>query len=270
MATSSNRLARAAVNLDRNAPVPPSTPSVPPVEYRSRIEPAEEGGFTALADGIDGAVSQGETVAEALDMLREAVELITERPAIDLNATLGGRHIEGSFNVSTPGITDLEQIAIAGAQTALRNLSTAPIFDAFDNRVTVTLSGSLLVVLREQWTAFNSARTDKVAFSTYLTSRIQQCSHHTDPHGLYLSGNDLTRVQTAAAGDFQSPTELANWIDTTRSLALVTVDGRSCIVPPIEVEVWERLEFRLNEGQTMSELVNEVVMRALNDEAGLS
>jgi len=41
------------------------------------LEPAEEGGFCALCPELDVA-SQGETEAEAAEMLREAVELLLE------------------------------------------------------------------------------------------------------------------------------------------------------------------------------------------------
>jgi predicted RNase H-like HicB family nuclease len=41
-------------------------------------EPAEEGGYVAFVEELPGAVSQGETLDEARENLREAIELILE------------------------------------------------------------------------------------------------------------------------------------------------------------------------------------------------
>ena len=47
-------------------------------ELTAIIEPAPEGGFWAMCPEIPGANGQGETVQEAKDSLRAAVELILE------------------------------------------------------------------------------------------------------------------------------------------------------------------------------------------------
>jgi predicted RNase H-like HicB family nuclease len=47
-------------------------------EFTAIIEPAPEGGFWALCPEIPGANGQGETVQEAKESLRSAVELILE------------------------------------------------------------------------------------------------------------------------------------------------------------------------------------------------
>ncbi|HOX32823.1 MAG TPA: type II toxin-antitoxin system HicB family antitoxin [Spirochaetales bacterium] len=47
-------------------------------EFIAIIEPAPEGGYWAMCPEIPGANGQGETVAEAKESLRAAVELILE------------------------------------------------------------------------------------------------------------------------------------------------------------------------------------------------
>lgn len=268
----SNRLQRAryqspaAVNLDRN------------VAAATNLEPEDD------TDAND----------DALDELEQEHELEPDaEPEPELVIKPGAR-ADGSYEVlasnprkqqapaTTPApaptpTVDLQQIAQTAAEHALRNVQQAhanvqhaPIFDVHDNRLTLSLTGSLLALLREQWTTFNSARTDKLPFSTYLSTRLQACSQHTDPRCLYIAGDNLQRIQTAAASDFQSAAELTSWILSTRSLALVSADGRSCLVDPIEPEVWDRLEWRLGDGETMRERVGEIVRRALADETGLS
>ncbi len=41
------------------------------------LEPAEEGGYTAYAPSLPGCISEGDTKQEALDNIREAVELLS-------------------------------------------------------------------------------------------------------------------------------------------------------------------------------------------------
>ncbi len=43
-------------------------------KYLVYIQPAEEGGFVASCPALPGCVTQGETVAEATEMAREAIE----------------------------------------------------------------------------------------------------------------------------------------------------------------------------------------------------
>ena len=45
-------------------------------EFTAIIEPAPEGGFWAICPEVPGANGQGETVEQAKDSLREAIELI--------------------------------------------------------------------------------------------------------------------------------------------------------------------------------------------------
>lgn len=42
------------------------------------LEPQEEGGFTVYVHSLPGCISQGETKAEALDNIKEAIELYLE------------------------------------------------------------------------------------------------------------------------------------------------------------------------------------------------
>jgi predicted RNase H-like HicB family nuclease len=39
------------------------------------LEPSDEGGYTVYVPSLPGCISEGETVDEALDNIREAVEL---------------------------------------------------------------------------------------------------------------------------------------------------------------------------------------------------
>jgi len=47
-------------------------------EFTAIIEPAPEGGYWAICPEVPGANGQGETIKEAKDNLREAIELILE------------------------------------------------------------------------------------------------------------------------------------------------------------------------------------------------
>ncbi len=47
-------------------------------EFTAIIEPAPEGGYWAICPEVPGANGQGETVEEAKESLREAIELILE------------------------------------------------------------------------------------------------------------------------------------------------------------------------------------------------
>lgn len=48
------------------------------MKYTIILEPQEEGGFTARCVEIPGAISEGETMTEALQNVREAADLICE------------------------------------------------------------------------------------------------------------------------------------------------------------------------------------------------
>jgi predicted RNase H-like HicB family nuclease len=42
------------------------------------LEPSEEGGFTVYAPSLPGCISEGDTEKEALDNIKEAIELYLE------------------------------------------------------------------------------------------------------------------------------------------------------------------------------------------------
>jgi predicted RNase H-like HicB family nuclease len=53
-------------------------------EFTAIIEPAPEGGFWAICLEVSGANGQGETIEEAKNNLREAIELILEDRKADI------------------------------------------------------------------------------------------------------------------------------------------------------------------------------------------
>jgi predicted RNase H-like HicB family nuclease len=53
-------------------------------EFTAIIEKAPEGGFWAICPEVPGANGQGETIAEAKNNLREAIELILEDRRADI------------------------------------------------------------------------------------------------------------------------------------------------------------------------------------------
>jgi predicted RNase H-like HicB family nuclease len=46
--------------------------------FTAVFEPAEEGGYVAFVEEVPGAISQGETLDEARENLKEALELMLE------------------------------------------------------------------------------------------------------------------------------------------------------------------------------------------------
>jgi predicted RNase H-like HicB family nuclease len=46
--------------------------------FKVILEPSEEGGYTALVPALPGCISEGETIQEAMQNIREAVELYLE------------------------------------------------------------------------------------------------------------------------------------------------------------------------------------------------
>ena len=48
------------------------------MEIKIILEPQEEGGYTVYAPSIQGCISQGETKAEAIKNIKEAIELCLE------------------------------------------------------------------------------------------------------------------------------------------------------------------------------------------------
>jgi predicted RNase H-like HicB family nuclease len=55
------------------------------MKYTIILEPQDEGGFTARCLGLPGAISEGETMTEALQNIREAANLICEVLSDDVN-----------------------------------------------------------------------------------------------------------------------------------------------------------------------------------------
>ena len=53
-------------------------------EFTAIIEPAPEGGYWAICPEVPGANGQGETIEEAKNNLREAIELILENRRQDI------------------------------------------------------------------------------------------------------------------------------------------------------------------------------------------
>jgi predicted RNase H-like HicB family nuclease len=53
-------------------------------EFTAIIEAAPEGGYWAICPEVPGANGQGETVAEAKDSLRQAIEMILEDRRADI------------------------------------------------------------------------------------------------------------------------------------------------------------------------------------------
>ena len=51
------------------------------LNYRIRLEKEEEGGYTVIVPALPGCITYGETVDEAIEMAKEAVELYVEELA---------------------------------------------------------------------------------------------------------------------------------------------------------------------------------------------
>ncbi len=48
------------------------------MRFKIVLEPSDEGGFTVYVPSLPGCISEGDSVDEALDNIREAVELYLE------------------------------------------------------------------------------------------------------------------------------------------------------------------------------------------------
>jgi len=48
------------------------------VKLRAVLEPSDEGGYTAIVPALPGCISEGDTRAEALANIREAIQLYIE------------------------------------------------------------------------------------------------------------------------------------------------------------------------------------------------
>ncbi len=58
------------------------------------LEPSEEGGYTAIVPALPGCVSEGETKEDALQNIREAIELYLEPVDDDILAQPGAELVE--------------------------------------------------------------------------------------------------------------------------------------------------------------------------------
>lgn len=56
--------------------------------FKVILEPSEDGGYTALVPSLPGCISEGDSVEDAMDNVREAIELYLE-PIGDLPSENG-------------------------------------------------------------------------------------------------------------------------------------------------------------------------------------
>ncbi len=64
------------------------------MKLRVVLEPSSEGGYTVWVPSLPGCVSEGETAEEALDNIREAIELYLEPVEDDMVAEPGAEILE--------------------------------------------------------------------------------------------------------------------------------------------------------------------------------
>jgi predicted RNase H-like HicB family nuclease len=58
------------------------------------LEPSEESGFTAYVPSLPGCISEGDTKEEALENIKEAIELYIEPVDDDMTMALGAEILE--------------------------------------------------------------------------------------------------------------------------------------------------------------------------------
>ncbi len=58
------------------------------------LEPSEEGGYTAIVPSLPGCISEGDTKEEALQNIREAIELYLEPVEDDMVYSAGAEEVE--------------------------------------------------------------------------------------------------------------------------------------------------------------------------------
>ena len=58
------------------------------------LEPSEEGGFTAYVPSLPGCISEGDSREEALENIREAIELYVEPVDDDMTSVPGTEILE--------------------------------------------------------------------------------------------------------------------------------------------------------------------------------
>jgi len=64
------------------------------MKYTVILEPQEEGGYTVQCLELPGAISQGETKDEALENIKEAIELVLEVIREDAKKHMKSNHAE--------------------------------------------------------------------------------------------------------------------------------------------------------------------------------
>jgi predicted RNase H-like HicB family nuclease len=64
------------------------------MKYTVILEPQEEGGYTVQCLELPGAISQGETKEEALENIKEAIELVLEVIQEDAEEQVKANHAE--------------------------------------------------------------------------------------------------------------------------------------------------------------------------------
>lgn len=58
------------------------------------LEPSEEGGYTAYVPSLPGCISEGDSKKEALENIKEAIELYIEPVVDDMNIVPGTEILE--------------------------------------------------------------------------------------------------------------------------------------------------------------------------------
>ncbi len=58
------------------------------------LEPSEEGGYTAYVPSLPGCISEGDSKKEALENIKEAIELYIEPVVDDMNMVPGTEILE--------------------------------------------------------------------------------------------------------------------------------------------------------------------------------
>jgi len=59
------------------------------VKLKIVLEPSDEGGFTVFVPALPGCISEGETREEAMQNIREAIELYLDPDEADLSSVPG-------------------------------------------------------------------------------------------------------------------------------------------------------------------------------------
>ena len=59
------------------------------MRFKVKLEPCEEGGYTIWVPSLAGCISEGETVEECMNNIREAIELYLETDEDDESSTEG-------------------------------------------------------------------------------------------------------------------------------------------------------------------------------------